>query len=101
MSVSFGQSFTTKRTKDTISEIDLFEFLNFVLFVGFVVQCLFRFLLAACRTRFFAVKLNLPARHKFFPRRVLPAHVLRDRYVGGAKGAIGFGIRSGWIDAVL
>jgi hypothetical protein len=73
-------------------EIDIFKFLTFVLFVAFVVQCLFRFWLRLSRAGFFVVKLNLPARHKFFLRRVLPAHILGDRYVGGAKGAVGFGI---------
>jgi len=41
-------SFITKRTKDTKgSEIDICEFLNFVLFVTFVVQCVFRFWVTA------------------------------------------------------
>ena len=102
VSVSFCQPFTTKRTKDTKgSEIDISEFLNFVLFAAFVVQCLFRFWLRLSRAGFFVVKLNSPTRHKFFLGRDLPAHILGDRYVGGTKGAISFGIRSGWIDAVL
>ena len=39
---------TTKHTKDTkVSDIDISKFLNFVLFVAFVVKSVFSFLVAA------------------------------------------------------
>jgi hypothetical protein len=48
---------TTKGTKDTkASEIDIFESLNFVLFVTFVVPYLLSFWLRLCRAGTFVVK---------------------------------------------
>jgi len=42
---------TTKHTKDTkVSDIDISKLLNFVLFVTFVVICLFLLWLRPCRT---------------------------------------------------
>ena len=47
---------TTKHTKDTkVSDIDISKLLNFVLFVTFVVICLFLLWLRPCRAWLFVV----------------------------------------------
>src|ERR671925_2102373 len=98
VSVSFCQTFTTKQSVGSMFKVQRSKSAPATLNLepGTLNRAS-----TSCSSRPYVVKLNLPPRQELVFCRVLPAHILRNCYVGGAKRAVGFGIRSGWIDAVV